>query len=417
MHEDSALELLSPELQLQILLHSSNLDTLYALIRASPRFYQVFQLNKETTLSAVALCQFHPAVQPEAVAIAQLEQLEHQSRKHTLSQRDLAIGFCDAFPNQIKQWCESNASKEVSTNLCKLDKTIKVFIDDYARSTLPVLDQLGLSQNVEILPEYPTDSHASHPQPSPTEIGRLQRAFCRFELYRRLFSRCSQDLHHGIHRCFRFPALTTTEQAKMFLQHLPAFQIAEIACIRDYLFRRLRGIYDELQNEAVRILPVEAMTFEEYDESAMWESPFYMFTTHANHYQKDHLEHLISLGLPYVRRIVETNGDEQRDLFLHHVNGHVVSHLENDFLSEALECLGPNPDAKHGHRRILDAEKDFTPACDEDGWSENPQGWLWGHHHLPPFNLIDNAYKGLRDWGYVFWDYDRLQISGILREE
>lgn len=204
----------------------------------------------------------------------------------------------------------------------------------------------------------------------------------------------------------------------MFLQDLPAFQISEIACVRDYLFRRLRGIYDELENEAVRTLPVDTMTFEEYDEAAMWRSPFYVFTTHAQHLQEEHLEHLVSLGLPYIRRILEATGDEQRDLFLHYVGvGFVVGHLERDFLSKALQSLGPNPHARHDYKRFLEIEKDFTPAHDENGYSELPQGWLWGHHHLQPSKLLDQAYKGLRDWGYVFWDYDRLQKSGILRRD
>ncbi len=203
----------------------------------------------------------------------------------------------------------------------------------------------------------------------------------------------------------------------MFLQDLPAFQIAEIACIRDYLFRRLRGIFDELENEAVRTLPVEVMTFAAYDEDAMCHSPFYLFTTRGQHEQGDHLEHLMSLGLPYIRRILESTGDEQRDLFLHYVRGYGIGHLEDEFLSQAFECLGFNPDFIRDRNPWLDREKEFTPDCDENGYSELPQGWLWGHHKIPPPKLVDDRYKGLRDWGYVFWDYERLQNSGILRRE
>ncbi|CAF9942115.1 hypothetical protein IMSHALPRED_003210 [Imshaugia aleurites] len=57
----------------------------------------------------------------------------------------------------------------------------------------------------------------------------------------------------------------------------------------------------------------------------------------------------------------------------------------------------------------------MTPGCDENGYSELPQGWLWGHQHLEPQLIVDHVYKGFRDWGYVFWDYDRLHQSGILR--
>lgn len=408
MSEDCALELLSPELQQQILLRSENLDSLCALIRASPRFYQVFRLNKEIILSTIALCQYHPAVRSEAMAIAKLEQLPRQSKRET------AVRFCDQFPNQIRRWCESNVPGPVSTDLCKLDRTVKFFINDYAQNTLPVLDQLGQSQDLEILPLY----RVPHPQLSSTEIGRLQRAFCRLEIYRHLFSRCSQEFCPNIHKCITFPPVTIAEQAKMFLHDLPTFQISEIACIRDYLFRRLRGIYDDLENEAVRTLTVETMTFDEYDETAMWRSPFYIFTTHAQHLQERHLEHLMSLGLPYIRRILESTGDEQRDLFVHHVGlGFVLGHFENDFLSKALQSLGPNPYARDDYKRFSEAPRDFSPAFDEKGYSGLPQGWLWGHYHLQPSKLFDEAYKGLRDWGYVFWDYDRLRDSGILRRE
>ena len=414
MPEESTLELLSPELQEQILLQLECLDTLHAVIRASPRLYQVFRFNRETILSTIVLCQFHPAVQPEAMAIAKLEQTQRQSKRDIQSQRHTAVSFCETFPTHIHRWCETNVSGPVSTDLCRLDGTIKLFIDDYARNTLPILDQLGHSQDLEILPEY---NHISFTQLSTTETARLQRAFCRFELYRLLFSRCSQDLLHGFHKCIQFMPMTATEQAKMFLRGLPLFQITEIACIRDYLFRRLRGIYCKLEDEAVRSLPIEAMTFEDSDEAAMSRSPFYMFTTHARHQQEDHLEHLISLGLPYIRRILESTGDRQRDLFLHYERGYVVGHLESHFLSRALQCLGLNPNDVRDYNPWRYVEKDFTPECDDNGYSELPQGWLWGHHKIQPSMMVDHVDKHLRDWGYVFWDYERLRKSGILRRE
>ena len=415
MAEDSALEVLSPELQQRILLHLENLNTLYALIRASPRFLQVFRINRETTLSTIVLGQFHPAVQPEAIAVAKLAHLQHQSQQDSQSKRVTAIELCDTFPFQIHSWCESNNIGSFVTQLCKLQRVIRFFLDDYARNTLPILAQLGQSQDLDVLPVYPPYSQALHPQLSSTEIGRLQRAFCRFELYRRLFSRCSHDFPDGVHNCLRDPPLKPTEQATLFLLALPPFQITELGCIRDYLFRRLRGICDELENEAVRTLPLKAMTFKRHDEAARWRSPLYVFTTQAQHQQSEHLEHLISLGLPYIKQIIEASGDKQRDLFLHHVYGFVNCHFETDFLSKALQGLGRNPSFRD--YVLSDRKKEFTPACDENGYSELPQGWLWGHYHRQPYLVCDKVHKGLRDWGYVFWDYDRLQNSGILRRE
>ena len=421
MPETRTLEALSPELQQRILCQLGDLHTLSTLIRASPRFYQVFRLNKDTTLSTIVLSLFHPVVRPEAIAVAKLAQLRLQSHGSTRSQRDTALSFCDSFPRQIHLWSNSTALGSISTHLCKLAGAVEFFIADYTRNTLPILDQLGKSQDFAILSEYPPNSHDLHPQASPTEIGRLQRAFCRIELYRLLFSRCSLDVADSVHKYRRDPLLTATEQAKIFLESLPPFQITEIACIRDYLFRRLRGICDNLEDEAVQTLPFEAMNFGRFHETAMetarCKSPFYIFTTEAQHEQEQHLEHLISLGLSYIRQIIQSTGDKQRDLFLHFVRPSVVFHLDTDFLSKALRSLGPNPNAIRHYNAFEDIEKEFTPACDENGYSEPPQGWLWGHFHLQPYMLWNGRHKGLRDWGYVFWDLKRLQDSGILCRE
>ena len=415
MAEDSLLEVLLPELQQRILVHLESLDTLYALIRASPRFLQVFRLNREKILSTVALGWFHPAVQPEAIAVAKLAHLQHQSQQDSQSKRDTAADLCRTFPLEIHIWRETTNTGSFITHLCKLERVVRFFLADYLRNTLPILDQLGQSQDLDILPVYPPYNPAFLPQLSSTEIGRLQRAFCRLELYRRLFSRCSHDFPDGIHNCLMDPALEPAEQVTLFLQDLPPYQITELGCIRDYLFRRLRGICDDLESEAVRTLPLKAMTFRRNDEAARWQSPLYVFTTQAHHQQLEHLEHLISLGLPYIKQIIESSGDKQRDLFLHYVYGSVLCHFETDFLSKAIESLGRNPSFRD--QPLCDREKEFTPECDENGYSELPQGWLWGHYHQQPYLVCNTVYKGLRDWGYVFWDYDRLQKSGILRRE
>ncbi len=419
MPKDGALEVLSPEIQQQILLKLDDIDALHALIRASPRLYQVFRLNEDTILSTIALNHFHPAVRPEALAVAKLAQLQHQSGMDTQSRRDTARQFCDAFPNQIDQWCETYSLESVPTQLCKLARAIRFSINDYTQSTLPILDQVRQSRDLQIFSEYPPHSHVPHPQLSSTEIGRLQRAFCRYELYRHLFSRCLQDVPNGMHKCATItePPITAAEQANIFFRNLPPFQITEIACIRDYLYRRLQGILFKLEDEAVTSLPPKAVTFKWFDETAKLRSPFYIFTTEAQHEHDEHLEHLMSLGLAYIRRILQSTGDEQRDLFLHYTCSSLIFHFERDFLSKSLQSLGLNPDASHNYQDFQHREKDFTPACDENGYSELPQGWLWGHYHLQPSRLWNSIYRSLRDWGYVFWDFDRLQQSGVLRRE
>ena len=399
MAKDCALEVLSPELQLKIMLQVEDLEMLNSLIHASPRFYQVFRLNKNFVLSTIALKQFHPLVQPEAIAVANLAQFQYQSDGDDISRRYTAEIFRQNASSPEKYaWNGLNASEPVSTDLCNLVKVVKFFVEDYTQNTL--LGQLGRSEDLEILPVYPPSSHVVILQLSSNEIQRLQRAFCRFELYRRLFSRCLQDPYGRTHRCILYPPLTVAEQAAAFFGTMSPVQITELACVRDFIFRRLKGIFLDLEDQAVRTLPLEVMNFGDFDEAAMWRSPFYVFTT----------QHLMSLGLPYIRKVIESIGNDQRDLFLHYVRGSVVSHFESHFLSDAL----------HNHTGSLYTKDSMTPACDGNGSSEHPPGWLWGHSpttSLYPAHACDRLFKGLRDWGYVFWDFDRLQNSGILCRE
>ena len=411
MPEDCILEVLSPELQLKIMLQFEDLDTLSSFIRASPRMYQVFRLNKNIVLSTTALNHIHPIVQQEVIAVAGLAHLQRQSHGDEKSRRDTAEAFRRNVSSQeMYAWIGTDALEPVSIELCSLVRAVDFFVKDYTQNTLPILGQLGRSEDLEILSDYPPDSHVVHPQLSSKELERLQRAFCRFELYRRLFSRCLQDAYDGTHKCIDFPPLKVAEQAAAFFGSMPPVQITELACIRDFIFRRLKGICQHLEDQAVRTLPLEVMTFRDFDEAAMWRSPFYIFTYHAQPGREQHLEHLMSLGLPYMRRIIESTGNEQRDLFLHHIPGYVVSHFEHDFLSDTLR----------NHSGSLYTEELMTAACDGNSYSEHPPGWLWGHRpttSLRPLSACDRRFKGLRDWGYVFWDSDRLQNCGILDRE
>ena len=97
MAKMSALEMLAPELQLQILLNANTPDDLQALIRASPRLCQVYLLNKEIILSAVARRQFHPAVISDALFIATISQLNHP-----LS-RDTVLELCETYPSDLHE--------------------------------------------------------------------------------------------------------------------------------------------------------------------------------------------------------------------------------------------------------------------------------------------------------------------------
>lgn len=414
MAEICALEMLAPELQLQILISAKTPDDLHALIQASPRLHQVYQLNKDTVLWNVVRRQFHPTVLPDALFFAKMSQLVQPLT------RDTVINLCKDYPGDLRTEATVPISIPISMSvaLCNLASNVKFFIEDYARNTLPIMEALCQSLDVEIVPEYWPETHISYSMLSDSEIGRLQRAFCRFETYRYLFARCSYGLDHDHQKCFSVPSVNPTEQASLFLQKFPDFQFTEINCVRDYLYRRLRGICHQLEDEAFNTLPPETFVHDkDCDvESLEWASGVWLFHNSGKAYQGEQMEHLISLGLPYMRQIFETTGEERKILFLRHLPGDFIRHLETQFLTRALSLSGRNP-ARRDSPLLAKMDPPFMYGVNPNVELDIPDAWQWAHPDAPPLDLMDRSLKCLRDWGFVFWDYDRLRNSGILARE
>ena len=407
MAENCTLENVAPELQLQILCNADTPDSLHSLIQASPRLYQVFLHNKDTVLSTVARRQFHPTVFSDALFSATISQLEQPLP------RDTVLDLCRTYPGELHEGAV--LPLPLSVALCKLARNVRFFIEDYARNTLPLMEDLGTSLEVDVLTEYRPEHPVSYSQLSVSETGRLERAFCRFETCRYLFARCSPGFDHSVRECAEMPSLTPKEQASLFLERFPDFQVTEIHCVRDYLYRRLRGIFRQLEDTAVTTFPAATFVFDQdWDvETAEWSSGVWLFCNSGKAYQDTHIDHLMSLGLAYIHRIFGSTGDEQKDLFIRHDDIAVINHIETDFITSTLGCLGRNP-ARGNIALLPKTDPPFEYKGDADAELDIPDAWQWAHPRAPPLSLYDSAIKGLRDWGFVFWDLDRLSKSGIL---
>ena len=404
---DSALELLAPELQLRVLLNADTPKDLHSLIHASPRLFRVFLLNKDTVLSEVTRRQFHPAVYSDALFCAKISQLEQP-----LS-RDMVLELCQTYPSKLHERTVILAPMSVA--LCKLAKNLRFFIEDYTRNTLPLMKELGSSLDLDVMTEYYPEDPVPISQLSNSEIGRLQRAFCRFEIYRYLFARCSSDFDHSTRSCPHMSSLDAEEQACLFLENLPDFQVTEIFCIRDYLYRRLRGIFNEIEEEIFNTSTPQTFDFgtEGDVESTEWDSGVWLFCERGKAYQNEHLEHLLSLGLPYIRSIFQSMREERQALFIRHMDNAVTNHVENDFITRAIDFLSLNP-AGENVELLAETDPPFEYKVDADAELDIPDAWQWAHPRAPPALLVDFGDKGLRDWGFVFWDHSRLRESGIL---
>ena len=403
-----SLELLYAELQIQIMVQLDTIEALQAVIRASPRLHQVFRINKEQVLSRVARQCFHPTAVLEALSVARLSQWGHPLPK------EKAMAFLHAPLEDRKRPLFATPPISQSKSLCKLERRIRFFAEDYAREVLPVLGKLAASQDLPIATDHDPEHAENTAGVSESEFGRLQRAFCRYELYCQLFAQCAgEDEECQWYR----DGISAQEQTEFFLLKYRPFEIAEIHCVRDYLRRRLRVIYEQVEDEAVEAPRPEY--FDQGDSCATGRKPCpRTFRYHGTSNQPGHQEHLTSLGLSFLRRTLEATGAERRDLILHGTDTCCDGLSEYGFITEALGPLGldywHSRDDKIGP---VNAQKEMESLLNCDDEELVPPGWLWYCADKEFVEPADSACQGLRAWGYVFWDHSRLRALGILNRE
>lgn len=178
--------------------------------------------------------------------------------------RESAIKVIDVLTTRRVELMSAVLSMRELEVKSQLANNIDFFIEDYAQNTLPLMEELGSSdpgQHIIVMLEYQPANPMTKFELTATEIGRLQRAFCRFEIFRRTFAYCSENLYHKVQRCELYNGTKVDEQAE-YLAQFPDYQIAEIDCIRDYLIRRLRGICNEVEDEIAKLYPKERFMFD-----------------------------------------------------------------------------------------------------------------------------------------------------------
>ena len=291
------------------MLESQNSDTVHAFIRVSPCIYESFRTGKDYILSRLARGLFHPCALLDALGVARLAELVQPLPCET------AIALMRIPLHDRQRQLFRNTSLSRSIALCKFFKLISFFIDDYAKNSLPILVRQGKGQVFDIETEYnATQLDASTYNLSVSEIARLQRAFCRFELYVQLFRVCC-----GAEETCKWSTsdwVPVEHQVEGFLSHFSATELTEIHCVRDYLHRRLRGMLDKVEDEAVAA-PHKDYYEQESDCVSDVGSPYLFRYYGGKEGQDGNIKHLMCLGLEYVQRIFTSAGNERRDLMLH----------------------------------------------------------------------------------------------------
>ncbi|KAL8688570.1 MAG: hypothetical protein Q9218_005549 [Villophora microphyllina] len=261
----------------------------------------------------------------------------------------------------------------MTTSLDKLGPIIQWFVQDYKENALDFLTSVGTQYKLE------QDAEVLNSDLSDTECGRIQRAFCVFEAFRHLFAAPENTVVD----------LYFSSQTKRFLSVFAPDEVEEVSCIRDYMTRRLWGVFEDIERDALQQEsdgPIRKLgqDFEPVD--------WFSYPAKAIHLQ--YMEYMMSLGLPFLQEVFQSDGFKRANLIISN------SCCRTKYLTEALSGLrSPSyepPDFDDGH---YDGQIDYAN-----------RGRL-------PRDFGRLLLKGLRDWGYMFWSEHRLQASGILGKD
>ena len=118
-------------------------------------------------------------------------------------------------------------------------------------------------------------------------------------------------------------------------------------------------------------------------------------------------EHYLSLGLGFLHTFIRASHEDQMTMLRENLG------ISYSSLSDALEEEAPEWDDP-----MYDAwKRKDTLVFHKDGYKDGPNAaWPWstGNQVEIRYNQPDTA--GLRKWGYVMWDKDRLDRWSILQE-
>jgi hypothetical protein len=490
MHSTS-LDDLPAELITQVLYSLASPTALLSLIQASARCYRIFLLSR----SDILLTTLREVLQPEIKSLVLLvheayhlpsfdgigrgELVDSQTEfTNKFSRDEVLYGQAPYLPTphfvvpQLRTVCTMEYFVEDYTN----------WVSNHLCSSKPYSRNGALA--IGMLP--PPQAHQNL---SSVERSRLQRAFLRFEIF------CTAMNRAGGHERRLLARYTARYNNNRFLNILQPWEREEFVCILDYLAVRLEGIFDTLETDFV-----ERMTETFLDGRMDHDIPYIddpsggqaeigtsdlsisipgvrdpllvddetdddqprapvdhytdFFTTKTKRTLHAHyITRLITMGLPFLRRLFQSRIKDQRRLVLENLStdGEMAKLVAETWINRdqsqllrrhgedesARECrnypavpmagtlhpmaAGAAPGvptaahivAAHGPTGHRDPENERILTFDGDRLGKPNYAFLWTHG-FTSVNVCSGCDYLHRSLGYVFWDVGRLKDMGLV---
>jgi hypothetical protein len=224
------------ELKLGILRSISEVKTLRALAIASKSYHAVFEQNPKNILSSILATEINPEVFPVALAAAKSSKLRWTQTTH-FDQVNKFIGeYCEEDYDTITP---SEVPVRLLMTTSRLHDDVSYLVDDFVRSRMSKLSLLAPASGDNKLSPDPISIH---------ELKRIHRGFHLLEMFTNLFRNPQTDTYpDGNAR-----HITSDDIAGMFLRMVPAYQIEEMVCAKDFIFDKLSEVFADIQRELSR---------------------------------------------------------------------------------------------------------------------------------------------------------------------
>ncbi|KAI9876672.1 MAG: hypothetical protein M1830_005987 [Pleopsidium flavum] len=360
----TSLEDLPVDLKLVIFCALPDISCLKALVRTSSAFYQTFLDSQLLVVRTVLSNGVHPDVMPEALTVWEASQIMPWSKERV---QDYLKQYRDSSTSPTKQlWTLSDGLR-----FSNLHSHVRSFTADFCSAILSVHPITGVHD-----PAYRP--------PSPSELCRIQRIFYRFELCCTLYRRRS----FGQKDKDRF---SPEEQQNLFFKKFECWENEQLACIHDYLFRRLSVAYDEVAEHDVQW--GEDMIDVTYD----WK---------CHSFSK---EGYLSQGLEFLHRVVSADTYDERYAVLAS-----VVRSDDRFLDAGLQEQGECDDYNGSEQSSEEDHDSDIPVLSANDDSGPTEAWCWANgHHI---SYYQPEMMDLREWGFCLWDKSRLMAWGLFRK-
>jgi hypothetical protein len=235
---NASLDGLPSELKASILHSAPSIPALQMLVRSSPLYHKVYLDERKVILSAVLLRDIGLQVLPDALAV-------HKASQIGFDGSGLRKGSVKSFISQYKAERGSSSPAtcdplDIGTleSLSRLQSVVAKITSDFCEATLSVHPVTG-------------ERTQPHRDLSINEKRRIYRALYRFELFRALFTEPRGiQIPPESRRCF-----DSMDQSLLFLSIFKAWEVEEVACVRDYIIRRHTEILRESSSELSKLCP------------------------------------------------------------------------------------------------------------------------------------------------------------------